>query len=581
MADLMQLVFIDRPNLIFPALSASLAFLALSPTPSFIPLTLLVATLLVYTRISFCRPRAPRAILGTFFVISLASTFSHIIPSIHALSSAPLSVISLWMMSSLSSSIAFSVILLDRLSVRLNLPWAEVALFPAMWTFTWQLISHASPVGHLITWSPVTGITSYEWMRPLFGTWGINWIVGAYATVIAELVGVWFIGPVEDPEPHGPLIPSIVSGADPQQSKPTSLRRAHRSSLLGATLLALTLPSFLFPTVPNLPWSTSSTPLPVSCILPHPPLTGDGSSPLDTFIAESKQHNGARLLLWPEGALRFETAAQREEALNRVQSEIQGPLVGVTFTEPVPPSAGWTHAREGTWRNGLVLVGPNGPVAEFYKRNLVPSTSSSIMAPPAALTQPPQSQNPTPSPNSRSALSFTSSRFTEPTRTRSGLRPLRTIAPFPSVLPFAWISPARPSLPPWIRARHLSWRLLGPGTVTSVWQCGSKPERVLRKPEVWCCSVMVAPKARVEWLVMAYESLSNSDPGRGRASSVLHGHSTSIALFTCWEVNPSNLPLCGCSWAQAVPLRLLSCVEHSVALWWSVALVGPLFHFPA
>jgi len=74
--------------------------------------------------------------------------------------------------------------------------------------------------------------------------------------------------------------------------------------------------------------------------------------------------------------LRFETVSQREEAIERVQNEIKGPLVGVTFTEPVPPSAEWSHSRDGKWRNGLVLVGPDGPVAEFYKRNLVPYAES-------------------------------------------------------------------------------------------------------------------------------------------------------------------------------------------------------------
>jgi len=97
---------------------------------------------------------------------------------------------------------------------------------------------------------------------------------------------------------------------------------------------------------------------------------------LDRFIAESQHHTGARILLWPEGAVRFETSVQREEAIKRVQEEIKGPLVGVTFTEPVPHDAGWKHAREGKWRNGLVLVGPHGPVAEYYKRNLVPIAES-------------------------------------------------------------------------------------------------------------------------------------------------------------------------------------------------------------
>ncbi|KAH9960779.1 hypothetical protein BGW80DRAFT_1464097 [Lactifluus volemus] len=294
------------------------------------------------------------------------------------LSSTSLSIISLWILSSLSSTVAFSIVLLDRFSLCLNIPWAKIAFFPAIWASSWQLISHASPVGHLVTWSPVTGIASYEWVRPLFGAWGINWLVGAYAIVVAELVGAWFIGPVEDFEPPGPLIPSVVSDADPQPltSKPAFPKTTYHSLLLGTALLGLTLPSFFLPTVPTFPWSVSSTPLPIGCVLPHPSQPDDGITPLDRFIVESRQHNGARLLLWPEGALRFENTAQRESAINRVKDEIKGPIVGVTFTEPVPPSAGWTHSRDGAWRNGLVLVGPNGLIAEFYKRNLVPIAES-------------------------------------------------------------------------------------------------------------------------------------------------------------------------------------------------------------
>jgi hypothetical protein len=384
--DPRQLIFINHPNVIFPAVATVLAFPALSPSPSFFPLTILVATLLVYIRIVYPRPHAPRSIFGAFFGVSLASTLSHLMPSRHALASFPSTLSLLWMISSMASAIAFLIIgISDRLSLRLENPWAKIALFPAFWATAWQVISHISPVGHLVTWSPVTGITSYEWMRQLFGTWGINWLVGAWAIVIAEVVGAWFIGPVDDFEPHGPLIPSLASNGDsqPLSTRPTTFPGPRHTLIFGTALLVLTTPSILFPTTPVLPWSISSTPLPVGCVLPHPSSAGDGSTPLDRFIAESKQHNGARILLWPEGAVKFETISQREEALKRVQNEIKGPFVGVTFIEPVPSDAGWSHAREGSWRNGLVLVGPEGPVAEFYKRNLVPGMCSSIRIPPS------------------------------------------------------------------------------------------------------------------------------------------------------------------------------------------------------
>jgi hypothetical protein len=373
MDNFKAIVFTRHPNVVFPILSAGLAFFALSPTPSFIPLVLLVSTLLVFTRIIFPRRHVPRTMFWTVMGVSFVSTISHIMPSINALSSGASSITSLWLISSLSSSIAFFTLLSDRLSPRFNAPWARVTFFPAVWATVWQTVSHTSPVGHLVTWSPVAG-AGYEWMRPLFGTWGINWLVGAYAIAIAELVGAWFIGPVEEFEAHGPLIPNIDLNGEPEPIAPATLQTHHRL-FLSAALLALTVPSFFSPALPMLPWSASSTPLSVGCVLPHPSLPGDGISPLDRFIAESKQHTGTRILLWPEGALRFETHVQREEALARVQNEIKGPLVGVTFTEPVPREAGWEHAREGKWRNGLVLVGPDGPVAEFYKRNLVPCMS--------------------------------------------------------------------------------------------------------------------------------------------------------------------------------------------------------------
>ena len=380
------IIFTKHPTIVFPIFSVGLAFFALSPTPSFIPLVLLISTLLVYTRIISFRPHVPQTVFWAVMGVSFASTISHIMPSLNALSSPASSIASLWLISSLSSSIAFSIILLsDRLSPRFHIPWARATFFPTIWATVWQIVSHTSPVGQLVTWTPIAGV-GYEWMRPHFGTWGANWLVGGYAIVIAELVGAWFIGPVEEFEPHGPLIPSIDSNAEPR-SISSATSQARHTLFLSAALLALTIPSFFSPALPILPWSASSTPLSIGCVLPHPSLPNDGISPLDRFITESKQHTGARILLWPEGALRFESSLQREEALTRVQKEIKGPLVGVTFTEPVPREVGWEHAREGKWRNGLVLVGPDGPVAEFYKRNLVPSTSINHRIP-VARTQP-------------------------------------------------------------------------------------------------------------------------------------------------------------------------------------------------
>ena len=488
-------------------------------------------------------------------------------PSIHALSSTTSSIFSLWIISSLSSAVAFGAIIIsDRVSLRVSNPSTKLTLFPTFWATVWQTTSHLNPVGHLVTWSPVTGIASYEWMRPFFGAWGVNWLVGAWAIVIADIVGSWFIGPGDESEPQEPLIPSIVSNGDSQPSRPTSSPGPHRTLFLTAVLLVLTSPSLFSPVTPLLPWSTSSTPLPVGCILPHPPSSGDGSTPLDRFIAESRHHNGARVLLWPEGALRFETVAQREEAINRVRDEVKGPLVGVTFTEPVPDSAGWGHSRDGKRRNGLVLVGPDGPVAEYYKRNLVPCTCSNIeviLALTVASTL--QSQSLTDSRNLQTIPRSMSLNFTGPTRTRNGLQSPHMNAPSPSQQPFVWTSRAQPYSLRWNPVRHSFWHLQKPGTTTSVWQCGSKPGPAPRKREVWYYSVMVVLKARAGSQAMGYESLSSSELDLGHALLASNGHSISVVRYTCGVASTYQLVSCGCWWVVARPLNCLSGTDLFVA----------------
>lgn len=48
-----------------------------------------------------------------------------------------------------------------------------------------------------------------------------------------------------------------------------------------------------------------------------------------------------------------------------------GTWIGVSFDDFAPPTPG-SKQREGMRRNGMVLVGPEGPVFEYFKQNLVP-----------------------------------------------------------------------------------------------------------------------------------------------------------------------------------------------------------------
>ena len=80
-------------------------------------------------------------------------------------------------------------------------------------------------------------------------------------------------------------------------------------------------------------------------------------------------------MLWPEGAVHFESPDERDKAISKVRQMIKGPYVGISFVENAP--SGWQgHSHTDKKRIGLVLVGPDGPVFEYYKRNLVPGEIS-------------------------------------------------------------------------------------------------------------------------------------------------------------------------------------------------------------
>ncbi|KAI0046594.1 hypothetical protein FA95DRAFT_1458102, partial [Auriscalpium vulgare] len=266
--------------------------------------------------------------------------------------------------------------------LHMRTPWSRITFFPAIWATVWQGVAFASPLGHLQTWSPVLGIDAYDWMRPVFGTWGINWVVGAFAVVCAEAVGAWFIGPIDLEMEDADVSPLIDVPLDVIPQSRAASRGSWHTFFLGVSLLALATPSFVLPLHTLRPWDlTSSTPLVVGCILPQPLRRNQHMTTLERFITESAQYNAAKVLLWPEGAVRFENPTQRAEMLAEIQRRVVGPIIGVGFEEPIPrDDPDWQHARPSQRRNGLVLVGPDGVLAEYYKRHLVPIAESYSLA---------------------------------------------------------------------------------------------------------------------------------------------------------------------------------------------------------
>ncbi|KDQ17762.1 hypothetical protein BOTBODRAFT_155856 [Botryobasidium botryosum FD-172 SS1] len=376
-----------HPSFVLNAATAILAFLALSPSPSFIPLVLLLGTLIFHTRV-IARGRDPRRHhhyqISQHFIrlgcLSVGTAASHVSPSTSALSSPVLSIV-LLLGVSLVSAIAALIPVYGHAWYyqRLN-PWAKVTLFPALWSATWVAASKGSPLGRMGTWSPLSGVESYEWIRAYLGAPGLDWIVAGWAVIGAQLAEFALLeepGVVLNGPPEGTLVEAdAVDYVRPPSPPPPQPREPLKKALfyLTVVLLAATLPSFTSD-LPSAPRADNTTPLAVACILP-PPATKE--SEFDRYLSETKRNGGrAKILLWPEGAVRFDNESERTQALAQVAvvTKQYGVWIGATFDEVIPVSG--HGGRPGLRRTGLALVGPDGQLdIEYYKRHLVPLVES-------------------------------------------------------------------------------------------------------------------------------------------------------------------------------------------------------------
>jgi hypothetical protein len=378
-------IFIEHPNTVFPVLALVLAIPALPATPSFVPLVVLVASLLVHSKIIAHRPNRARNLVVSWLAVSLGVSIGHLTSSLAAIPSTGTAIFSDFILSAISSFLALCLVNLELYSAHSSTPWARTAFFPAVWSTGWQVIARFSPIGHLMAWTPIRGTAAYDWMRPYFGPWGVNWVTAAFAVVCAEVAGSWFMGNLNNEEEHEADEDLLVDVATSTRAQPVEEKSAARVArgaghvlFLAVAASVLAIPSsFLYPT-PAPVFSDASTAIRAGCILPLPPSPSDTRSPFDRYLAETRQRipdAPVEILLWPEAAVRFDNAADRDSKLALIANVnvSQHSYVGVSFEEPVLESDG----RPGTKRrNGMALIGPDGVVLQYYKRNLVPCAYS-------------------------------------------------------------------------------------------------------------------------------------------------------------------------------------------------------------
>lgn len=365
------------PTIVAFLATATLAAVGLSPSPNFAGLVGLLVALQLHPKLFSRRIHVfalawAASTIGTF--ISLAN------PASKALQSSSVATVASAGFSALASLVSTSAIYIDSYCIGKNhrFSWFRLAAFPASWASLWGVLSLLSPVGRLLMWSPVNGLGPYTWVSSYLGPWGIDFIVAAWSVVLTEVIADPLsqnMLSTEDPNGTGNAerFPPYTDAPDGTPLQDPSTR--HNKSALVAVLLVLALPSLSTDTIPNPTYTTSITPFTLGCALPHAHVPhGTPHLPtVDDYITETKKMTSAKLVLWPESALTFDSEKKRNETFERIAREILNPHkglhVGLGFEENIFDARNNRESK----RNGFALLVENNTVLQYYKRHLVPS----------------------------------------------------------------------------------------------------------------------------------------------------------------------------------------------------------------
>jgi hypothetical protein len=390
---------LKSPGIFYGVAALPIAAAAFSPVPSPLPLIALVGMLRLACHQVIHRRGSLSRLIIIAFSVALGASAQHIASALTATSSGFTSLLSLFMLSVISTIIAFAPLSAEAyFGTRLGGPYTHALLFPALWATIWAGAS-MSPVGRLFSWSPVVhDLGSYQWLAPYVGPWGADWVIGAGAVIFSDVAGRMIIGAMPDSEEElveeataarRPDVPNLITfeedgipsgpneGPDRVGPPPARVRSSSSSRhplwMISLILTAAALPAYFIDTAPLSVTSQDNLAITVGCVLPGP-VTGGHPPQFDQFVNASKTLS-AKILIWPEGAVQFVSAADRQAKINRIQQEVLGQkqtgFVGVGFEESVPLDG--SSGRYKT-RNGFLLLSYTEVVHEYYKRNLVPST---------------------------------------------------------------------------------------------------------------------------------------------------------------------------------------------------------------
>ena len=360
------------------ATTVIVAAVSLSPSPNLTGLVGLLVALQLYPRLF---SRRPSRFIQLWAATTLGSFVSYNGAASNALQSSVVSIIVSVAVSAFISAISVLAIYVDARYIGKNhrYNWPRLTAFPTLWASLWGILSLLTPTGRLLTWSPVDGIGPYTWVLSYLGPWGIDFIVAAWSVMLTEVIATPLTQHVlsaGDQNTQTDPVRLVPYTDDPNETPPRDYSIHRHKYAFTSLLLVLALPSLWRDMIPNPTYATSTTPFTLGCALPrtHLPHTKPHSPSLDDYIAETRKMTNAKLVLWPEGVLKFETESERNETFKKIFSDVlkghKGLHVGVGFEENAPES--WNKRR--SRRNGFALLVDGEVVLEYYKRNLVPST---------------------------------------------------------------------------------------------------------------------------------------------------------------------------------------------------------------
>ncbi|RXW22568.1 hypothetical protein EST38_g3277 [Candolleomyces aberdarensis] len=356
-----------KRDLVFVTIIAVLSSFALSTVSTITPSILALSALHAYSRILF--PSVTKGRVGFLWAgLAVGGAFPNFAASHEALSTGLQSFVLLSVLSAFTSAIVVVAVYAEwALSRQTTSPAGKVLLFPAIWSSIWCTVPYLSPVGHLLTWSRGATLEAYGWMIPIFGTSSQDWIAAAWAVVLSEVFQTWYMGPVEQDNSYSEddEIPQIHSNNTP---------------ILAGALILLIVPSYFVGNVLPLPVGNvdEATTFGVGCINPTFQRYKHYAPSFKDYLEETKKHqNRAKFLLWPEGAVTFDSDKERDEAFETIRANVSGAYVGVSFEQYVPDPKD-KSGHKSLKKTGIAIIGKDSkePYLTYYKRHLVPIVES-------------------------------------------------------------------------------------------------------------------------------------------------------------------------------------------------------------